>query len=925
MVVLVCIGSFAGCTSGEGGTVGNTELNVIVPNGAANNGLTPPEGNNGSTAAPGLIDIQSVEYTINCEGTPSNFLDDNTPLPNDGAVQINGNLEVVDGRTSFASGKACELGDNHGATCAAGQAGQDFCAPGGGTCEKVADFGPNLRNQSEIWQGFMDLPTGDCTVQLRARDNDTEVICTATEDFTILVDSTTKVNVLMICDVSFQAPVGMLDVDGSFSFVVGNFCPSAHVINCVNQDEAVRTQPNPIAGQCDLDSDNTGAPCGTDAMCPNGTCGPDFIAAAGCQVRATDVDSTCGTSCDPQICEETVEGLVCTQPGGPNLPDGTDPGPDPGLSTIVACGSSVPPLSPLLPVCVVDCNVDGTPDFVCMTGSDAGTPCNPAAPACADGPTACVPGCSFAGDLTGMVGQQLPGPLNPGEGGFVVAYPICSFEVIAATGGVLPFCNQASQVGSPLYSGADCTCLASISDGDTDCDKSKDVTLTGPGDAPCVAAGCIPGQDCAFCDSLPPSQEAQCTSFVCDDSSGAPVCNYDGLEGLGCVPAVGGTGTCDANGVCQSTSCLGNPNPDESCNNDNNDCTFAPTGCCDGAGVCCTLSDNNVGDPCGDSGTGSGVGTCDGAGSCDSIDVCVADADCDGSGTGQCNGAAAECLFNDCVAGGGTNGENVCACDQAVPNSPPTSCNANAGVCVDGSCELPPVIGACDDTANWRALPKECPTAVWDPDGAGGQGSCSCPDTPGADVPGGGSCGPFSGAASVVAGCEAPGGVLNAQLALDVFASLAIQSAADTNDVTHSYRVEANAPLLSDAAALTTVDGADVFSDVVGGAPAVLTNRLNPACAFQFLGVFTQGTDTLLLDADPLSSPGCTIDGVELLPATTPVIPDTTSTQVDLNFSGNFAITLTLSSGDQIIVDGAGCAFDNPAPTDGSPVICPVQ
>ena len=317
MVVLVCIGSLAGCTSGEGGTVGNTELNVIVPVGSdlSGPGTTP-------------IDLQRVEYTINCEGTPSTFLDDNTPLPDDGAVQINGNLEVVDGRTSFASGKACNGGDENGRTCAAGQAGQDFCAPGGGTCDKVADFGPNLRNQSEIWQGFMDLPQGPCTVQLRARDGDGEVICTATENFQILPDVTTKVNVLMICDISFQAPVGSLDLDGSFSFVVGNFCPDLFVLNCNAQDEPVQVVDTFVGPQA-----------------------PSL-----CEVRFRDVDSTCGENCDPQTCVETPEGLDCTAAASP------------GVSTKVTCVAT-PPNSG-----AVDCGLDGTPDFTPVTDQPS-APC----------------------------------------------------------------------------------------------------------------------------------------------------------------------------------------------------------------------------------------------------------------------------------------------------------------------------------------------------------------------------------------------------------------------------------------------------------------------------------------------------------------------------------------------------------------------
>ncbi len=93
---------------------------------------------------------------------------------------------------------------------------------------------PAIDGQAEIWQGFMDLPPGPCTIELRARDDDGEVICTAQEPFIIAADSTTKVNIVLICDISFQAPVGMLDVDGTFSFNVGNFCPDLFILNCID-------------------------------------------------------------------------------------------------------------------------------------------------------------------------------------------------------------------------------------------------------------------------------------------------------------------------------------------------------------------------------------------------------------------------------------------------------------------------------------------------------------------------------------------------------------------------------------------------------------------------------------------------------------------------------------------------------------------
>ena len=116
-VVLACIGTLAACTSGEGGTAGNTELNVIVP-----------------------IDIQTVEYTITCAGNSDVFLDNAASFADE--VRIEGNLEVVDGRTDPQGPIPPEFGTPR---------------PGDG---------------AEVWQGFRDLPPGPCYIQLRARDND---------------------------------------------------------------------------------------------------------------------------------------------------------------------------------------------------------------------------------------------------------------------------------------------------------------------------------------------------------------------------------------------------------------------------------------------------------------------------------------------------------------------------------------------------------------------------------------------------------------------------------------------------------------------------------------------------------------------------------------------------------------------------------
>ena len=192
-LVFACIGTLVGCTSGDQGTAGNTELNVVIPTGSSQSG-------------PAAYDIESVEYTINCVGAdfdPTTDPDiDSGDILNQN-VQINGSLEVLDTASSGVT---------------------------------TQDFGPDL-TEVYVWQGFMDIPANhSCTVQLRARDGDGEVICTSTEGFTVGADATVKVNVLMICDISYQAPVGMLDLDGDFSFNIGNYCPDLFVLNCVDPD-----------------------------------------------------------------------------------------------------------------------------------------------------------------------------------------------------------------------------------------------------------------------------------------------------------------------------------------------------------------------------------------------------------------------------------------------------------------------------------------------------------------------------------------------------------------------------------------------------------------------------------------------------------------------------------------------------------------
>ena len=488
-IVFACIGTLAGCTSGEGGTAGNTELNVIIPNNA------------GQSSAPAAFDIQVVEYTISCvNGTnaPLDPIIDSVQPTYDDDVTISGVLEVLD-------------------TAAPGNSNQDFGVP---------------LDEVYVFQGFMDLPpTAGCNVQLRARDAGGEVICTEDVVFDINGDDTTNVNVLMYCGISFQAPVGMLDLNADFSFNVANFCPDLFALNCLDSELNVRNEG-----------------------------GFDVLATA-CQVRFRDMDSSCGgdgslepSSCDPQDCDVTDTGLDCApRPGFV----------DPEVSTVVVCSSASG-------ACAIDC--DGIPND--LLGDPPDTQCR------------------FTGDTLGDIGGPRPGAGAPGPGGFFVAcattvdsngdtvplFPGDDITCTAQTDDGDTDCRKTKVVDLTVEGlsacqdfggdaacddGNDCTddtCVDSSCDGtvlnccsysDTDagvvCTDAGGFNGTCDGNGNCVSANCNAAPDPgAFCDDGDP-----CTVGVCE-STGS--CRQDPAnEGGACV-----SGTGSGSGSCSSGSCVSN-------------------------------------------------------------------------------------------------------------------------------------------------------------------------------------------------------------------------------------------------------------------------------------------------------------------------------------------------------------------------------
>ena len=537
-IVLACMGAVAACTSGEGGTVGNTEVNVIVPNGAPSLG--------GGSSAPGLIDIQSVEYTINCLGNSDTFLENNASFPDE--VRLEGNLEVVDGQTSPQGPIPPEFGTPR---------------PGDG---------------AEVWQAFMDLPPGPCTIQLRARDNDGEVICTATEPFDITADTLAKVNLVLVCDVSYQAPVGMLDVDATFSFVVGNFCPDLFVLNCLDsnpQEQIISTILPPFA-------------------------------VTTCEVRFRDGDSTCGAGCDPQTCVVTPEGIDCT------------PGPDPGVSTTVSCVDGQ-----------IDCDFNSlTTETSCTFAGDTlgatpvGGPIVPNAPGAGAFAVACIP------------------PLLGGTPGATVVCTAvttdgdedCNKQKVVSVNcpGLTP-CQQldADNGGTGTQGGADAYCDGA--DGtvciSSTCDDGLAIANScgGAGSTTCCTGAPVPdGADCSA--EVPPLASCQggvCTLDAClvdaDCDSGAEctsifpgICNVgtgvcapeaNDPAGSSCDDGLGPlSGACDGGGTCVDICSFNAPCPDDA-----NVCTVPS---CDPVDGTCSLVPGNEGGTCDFTGPGSADGSC---------------------------------------------------------------------------------------------------------------------------------------------------------------------------------------------------------------------------------------------------------------------------------------------------------------------------
>ena len=294
LAVLVCIALVTACGSRtEGGTAGNTELNLDIVN---------PGGTSGELG----FSVDRVDYRITCAGNPG------AAIP---PAQYIGSPPDY---TPCDADADCRLG----ALCVTTADAAAIAAPSAGLCAIPTSYDDSvdITGQFEIvdnrtppvWQAVMDLPPGDCQVALTVSDTNGEIVCSGSEVDLIVEDAAlpTKYDIVLICSLSVDLTDGMADIDGEFLFVTGNLCPKIYTLNAISSTVPITAIP-PISE---------------------------------IQFRAKDPDDGCGNNCDPQICTG-ANPPVCT----PSAYNPNDVRCIPGFGGGLTCGDTFP--SPLCPLC----------------------------------------------------------------------------------------------------------------------------------------------------------------------------------------------------------------------------------------------------------------------------------------------------------------------------------------------------------------------------------------------------------------------------------------------------------------------------------------------------------------------------------------------------------------------------------------------
>jgi len=131
-----------------------------------------------------------------------------------------------------------------------------------------------------VWELSTNLPLSECNIQLWVFYED-EILCSGSQVLSIFDDgdpsTANQANVVLECAFSVESPADDAEINASFEFIHGNYCPK---LVWLGARPLVAEAAVPLVFSIDVSS--------------------------------FDPDSTCGPNCDPQTCDFTQNPPVCT-------------------------------------------------------------------------------------------------------------------------------------------------------------------------------------------------------------------------------------------------------------------------------------------------------------------------------------------------------------------------------------------------------------------------------------------------------------------------------------------------------------------------------------------------------------------------------------------------------------------------------------
>ena len=222
-----------------------------------------------------MVVLSSIAFSVGCGGTEPS-------VRADGRTEVD--LVISDPTT--APEELALLIDfvSYRITCPA-----SGLTPYDDSIDLAGNFEVDYSSTTPIWELTTNIPLASCVITLWVF-YEGEVVCTGTDSLLVVEDDNplapNKANVVLECNLSVNTPSADLDIDGSFEFIHGNYCPKLNWLGAL-----------PVEG----------APLEMTI-----------------ETSAFDVDSTCGLNCDPQTCDFTQNPPLCTAAS-----------PDPGFSSTV--------------------------------------------------------------------------------------------------------------------------------------------------------------------------------------------------------------------------------------------------------------------------------------------------------------------------------------------------------------------------------------------------------------------------------------------------------------------------------------------------------------------------------------------------------------------------------------------------------------